>query len=106
MHQRDFDASGSLDTVFPLLPRRIRSVIVQNPVGLNDNAPNGISVLLAPLHSLIHSGLSHAARACRKTFNLKGRNFRFEYTAKTGICGEAHFGSSRTSAPLASASTQ
>jgi len=28
--------------------------------------------------SLIHSGLSQAASAFRKTFNLKGRNLRFE----------------------------
>jgi ABC-type polysaccharide/polyol phosphate transport system ATPase subunit len=41
---------------------------------------------------LIHSGLLQAARASRKMFILKGRNFRFEYMAKTGICGEAHFG--------------
>jgi hypothetical protein len=33
---------------------------------------------LAALHSLIHSGLFQAASAFRKTFNLKGRNFRFE----------------------------
>jgi hypothetical protein len=58
------------------------------------------------LHSLSHSGLFQAASAFRKTFNLKGRNLRFEYTAKTGICGEAHFGNSRMSAPLASASSQ
>jgi hypothetical protein len=32
----------------------------------------------AALHSLIHSGLFQAASAFRKTFNLKGRNFRFE----------------------------
>jgi hypothetical protein len=60
----------------------------------------------AALYSLSHSGLFQAASAFRKTFNLKGRNFRFEYTAKTGICGEAHFGNSRMSAPLASASSQ
>jgi hypothetical protein len=60
----------------------------------------------AALQSLSHSGLFQAASASRKTFNRKGRNFRFEYTAKTGIWGEAHFGSSRMSAPLASASSQ
>ncbi len=49
------------------------------------------------LHSFIHSGLFQVARASRKTFNLKGRNLRFEYTAKTGMCGEAHFGNSRMS---------
>jgi hypothetical protein len=43
-----------------------------------------LAVALAALHSLSHSGLFQAARACRKTFNLKGRNFRFEYTAKNG----------------------
>jgi hypothetical protein len=59
-----------------------------------------------PLYSLIHSGLFHAASALRKMLNLEGRNFRFEYTAKTGICGEVHFGNSRISAPLASASSQ
>jgi hypothetical protein len=63
-------------------------------------------VAALPLQSLIHSGLFQPASAFRKTFNLKGRNFRFEYTAKTGICGEAHFGNNRTSAPLASASSQ
>jgi hypothetical protein len=34
--------------------------------------------LAPPLHSLSHSGLFQAASAFRKTFNLTGRNFRFE----------------------------
>src|SRR6266436_8089498 len=58
------------------------------------------------LHSLSHSGLFQAARASRKTFNLKGRNFRLGYTAKTGIDEEVHFGSTRMSLPLAMASSQ
>ena len=50
MHQGSFGASESLDTVFHLLPRRGGSVIVQNPVGLNDNAVNGISLLSISRH--------------------------------------------------------
>jgi AraC family transcriptional regulator len=55
---------------------------------------------------LTQSGLSHAARAARKSFSLKGRNLLFEYTAKTGICGDDHSGNNRVSAPLATASSQ
>src|SRR6267143_6719966 len=64
------------------------------------------AVTRAALHSLSHSGLFQAARASRKTFNLKGRNFRLGYTSKTGIDEEVHFGSSRMSLPLAMASSQ
>jgi hypothetical protein len=60
----------------------------------------------AACRSLIHSGLFQTISDSRRTFNLKGRNFRFEYTAKIGICGEARIGSSRTSAPLASLLSQ
>src|SRR6267142_5371311 len=57
------------------------------------------------LQSLIHSGLRQAASAFKKTLNLEGRNFRFEYTAKTGISADDHFGKRRTSAPLAIAAS-
>jgi hypothetical protein len=67
---------------------------------------NVVPSAVLSLQSLSHSGLFQAAKAWRKIFSLKGRNFRLEYTAKMGICGEAHFGSSLMSAPLASPSLQ
>ena len=83
------------------------SIAVREPEdGVRDVRTRSRAVTRATLHSLSHSGLFQAARASRKMFNLKGRYLRFEYTAKTGICGEAHFGNSRISAPLASASSQ
>ena len=91
--------------VRPGVPQKYVGAVVR-PAFLAAPEPGSRAVTRAALHSLSHSGLFQAARASRKMFNLKGRNFRFEYTAKTGICGEAHFGNSRMSAPLASASSQ